>query len=344
MSTLIVRPLSPPEEPGAEVIQLDILAKSQDFAGFFDQLEIWRSFGSDMGPFAELTADSWMAARLPLTGGDRPAVAVVGASAALVGKTLVFLIQDKDTVAITFTGTDPLTRATAASQIESQSGGKLVTYVDTLGQLVVETPDTGTNALLQCTGGTAAGDLSISVETPDNTAYGRDARMQLRTNTEVYRFTDQRGKSDAFYRTRYRNRTTQATSDFSQSFGTGQVSGLTDASLVLGQLDLVDMQGRPISGRQVRIHTNFNGVLVEGKLMAGTDLVGTTDRDGHVEFMLVRGQSISVAVVGTDLIRTFTVPVDLTVLSFQLLDPTLSTNDVFRVQVPTLVYAERRTL
>jgi len=78
--------------------------------------------------------------------------------------------------------------------------------------------------------------------------------------------------------------------------------------------------------------------------MAGTDLVGTTDRDGHVEFMLVRGQSISVAVVGTDLIRTFTVPVDLTVLSFQLLDPTLSSNDVFRVQVPTLVYAERRTL
>jgi len=344
MSTIVVRPASPPEEPGDEIINLNILAKSQDFAGFFDFLEIWRSFSNEQGPFSELTADQWMPARLPLTGGDRPASPVTGASAALVGKTLVFLANESDTVVVTFTGTDPLTRITAANQVESQSGGKLTAYVDDEGQLVVETPNTGTGALLQCTGGTAAGDLGIETEAPANTAYGRDARVQLRTNTEQYRFTDQRGKSDAFYRTRYRNRLTGATSDFSQPFGTGQVSGLADTSLVLGQLDLVDLQGRPVAHRQVRIHTNFNGVLIEGKLMAGTDLVKQTDLEGHVEFMLARGQKIAVAVVGTDMVRDIVVPTDPAIVTFNLLDPMLSTNDVFRVQVPELVYAERRTL
>lgn len=344
MATIAVTPTSLPDEPGDEVVSLNVRAKSQDFAGFFDVLEVWRSFGGEQGPFTEVTADQWMPARLPLTGGDRPASPVTGASIALVGKTIVFLVNDLDTVTITFTGTDPLTKAEAASQIETQSTGKLVAYVDSTGQVVVETPGTGTGALLQCTGGTAAGDLGIDTTTPSNTAYGRDARIQLRTNTEQYRFTDQRGKTDAYYRIRYRNRLNAATSDFSQPFGAGQVSTLADSSLVLGQLDLVDLQGRPLAYRQVRIHTNFNGVLVEGKLMAGGDLIGNTDLNGHVEFMLARGQKISVAVIGTDLVRDITVPTDTAVLAFNLLDPTLSTNDIFRVQVPELVYAERRTL
>jgi len=344
MSTLIVRPMSPPEEPGAEVIQLDILAKSQDFAGFFDQLEIWRSFTSEMGPFEELTADSWTPARLPKDGGDRPVVPVTGPSAVLVGKTLVFVAMDLDTIAVTFTGVDPLTRATAASQIESQSGGKLSSYVDAVGQLIVETPQTGTAATVQCTGGTTAGELGLATEEPQSIGYGRDARLQLRTNTELYQFSDQRGAPDAFYRTRYRNRLTQATSDFSQPFGATQVSGLSDTSLVIGQLDLVDLQGRPLVSRQVRIHTNFNGVLIEGKLMAGGDLVKVTDVNGHVEFMLVRGQRVSVAVLGTDLMRDITVPIDPSVTSFNLLDPSLAGPDIFKVQVPDLVYAERRSL
>jgi hypothetical protein len=324
----------------AETVQLDILANPTDWVGYFDLIEVWRSLIGESGPYEEVTAEDWRAARIPVDGGDRPATPVTGPSAVLVGKTLVFEVDD-ETLTITLTGVDPLTMATVATQVTGQSGGKLPAYVDAVGQVVVESADTGTVSKLTLIGGTATGDLGLVAGT---VGYGRDARIQLVQDQSVYRFIDQQSTDDAFYRTRFRNRLTGAVSDYSEPFGGTQISGLLDESLVSGKLDLVDLQGRPLAFREVRIHGNFNGVLVEGKLMAGNDLVLRTDIDGHVEVVLVRGQKIAVAVIGTDLVRDITVPTDPTVLSFNLLDPALAGPDIFKVQVPELVYAERRTL
>lgn len=341
MSTLVVTPLSPPTDPGDEEIRLDIIAKSSDFAGFFDLLEIWRSFDSSAGPYSEITADEWKPARLPAGAGDIPVTPVTGPFAVIVGKTLVFLLDDTDTIVITFTGTDPLTRAAAASQIIAQSGARLDSYVDATGVLVVQTTQPGTGALLELTGGDAAGELGLAL---GSRAYGRDARIPLANDQELYTFVDQRGESTAFYKTRYRNRTTNATSDFSQPFGGGQVSALSDTSLVIGIADLVDVRGRPLAFREIRIHTDFNGILVDGRVMAGGDIVVKTDVNGHVEVPLVRGQSIAVGIAGTDLVRDITVPTDPAVVTFNLMDPALAGPDIFKVQVPDIIYAERRTL
>jgi hypothetical protein len=60
-----------------------------------------------------------------------------------------------------------------------------------------------------------------------------------------------------------------------------------------------------------------------------------------VEFILPRGQKVTVAVAGTSLVRTITVPDR---ESFNLFDPDIADDDVFKVQVPLLVMAERRSL
>jgi hypothetical protein len=111
-----------------------------------------------------------------------------------------------------------------------------------------------------------------------------------------------------------------------------------------GSLDLIDVQGRPLANREVKIHTDFNGILVDGRLMAGTSATLTTDLNGHLDVVLVRGQKVSVAIVGTDLVREITVPNDPAIMKFNLFDPALAGPDVFQVQVPNLISAERRSL
>jgi len=113
---------------------------------------------------------------------------------------------------------------------------------------------------------------------------------------------------------------------------------------VVGQIDLVKADGRPLVGREVRLHLEFNGTIIDGKVLAGGDVVKDTDENGHVEFRLVRGQKLTVAVPGTDLYRQITTPEDQETQVFNLLDPNISGEDIFKVRVPELIVAERRSL
>lgn len=323
------------------VVQLDILVNVADIAGLFDQMEVWRSLTGSAGPYVEVTADSWRSAKLPIGAGDPPNPSVTGAAAALVTKKLQLLLNDVDEIDVTFTGSDPLTRTTAASQITAQSGGRLTSYVDAAGNLVVATVEPGSGALLEVLGGTAAADLGLTV---GSVGYGQEPRIQVVSSQQLYRFQDLRGEDTAYYRTRYRNSANQTVSDFSAPFEAGGSVGLADTSLVVGVADLVDLSGAAIAFRSVLVHVDFTGILAEGRLMSGTDRVVTSDADGHVVITLVRGQRVRVAVAGTDLVREITVPTDPTVQVFNLFDPTVGKRDVFKVQVPNIVYAERRSL
>lgn len=321
-----------------EVVRLDIILAVDDFAGVFDQLEIWRSLSGESGPYAEVTAVAWMGARLPASGGDRPSSPVTGPSAALVGKDLTFLVNGLETLTVTLTGSDPLTRAQVATQLTL---GAISSYVDGTGQLVVGTVQPGSGATLELTAGSAAGDLGLPL---GDVAYGREPRLALMSSRTRYGFLDQRGRGGAFYKTRFRNRLTVSVSDFSQGFGRISSIGISPELVATGSLDLIDVQGRPLAHREVRIHTEFNGILIDGKLMGGTSITLQTNDDGHLDVVLVRGQKVTVAVLGTDLVRDIVVPTDPNVVQFSLFDPTLAGPDVFRVQVPNLVYAERRSL
>ena len=342
MAQIVVSPLKSEEVPAFEVVNLEILVKDSDFEGFFDLIEVWRSRSTASGPYEELTSDFWRPARLPKTGGDAPVAPVSGPSVQLVGKTLELVLKEKDTIVVVFSGTDPLTLQQASVQIAAQSAGRLRSYVDDTVQLVVETLEPGTGAALRVLPGDATSILALPLQSPDDLVFGKDARIQLKLGVNVYRFSDISGSTQFFYKTRFRNRSTSAVSEFSLPFGVGQALGLSTAQLVCGYLDMVDLQGKPLVGREVSLSSQYNGTIVEGKSVTGNPLMKRTDATGHVEFNLVRGMHYDLAVAGANLVKTITVPTDPTVTSFPLLDPDVSEQqDYFRVRIPQIPTLQR---
>lgn len=346
MSTIVVSTVEQQDEgPSEEVVQLQVLVKREDWESLFDQLEVWRSRFSVNGPYEELTAASWLPARVPKTAGDRPSSSVTGASVALDGLTLELQVGGTEDLVITFSGVDPITYAAAATQITTQGESKVTAYVDSAGTLVVEGTEPGTGGVLQVMGGDAAPMLDLPTEEPEALSYGRDARIPLVLGTESYLFTDVRGSDAYWYKTRFRNKNTLGVSEFSMPFSLGSALGITAANIACGTLDLVDVDGRPLPGKGVTVYNTYQGDMVEDKFVAGFGQSQCTDSNGHVEFTMVRGSRMTVVISGTNIARDIIVPTDQDVKIFGLLDPDVTLeDDHFRVRVPDIIYAERRSL
>lgn len=315
---------------------------TEPWEGLFDRLEVWRSRDTEEGPYEELTGSWWLPAKLPKDIG--PSAVVTGPSYNIVGKKLTFKIDGGTERTVTFTGVDPLSAATLAGQIQTQATGLLESFVDATGRIGIRTVTPGTGASLEILEGDAAALLGLPTEPPDNLAFGLVPRLPLAMGQKTCTFMDVQGETAAFYKTRYRNNMTGAVSEFSVPFTTGQVIGLGPDRMVVGVVDLVDPQGKVLSNREVLLHSDFTGAVIDGKTVAGSSLSKLTDENGHVEFMLVRGTKLTVGIAGTNLARDITVPTDESISIFNLLDPALNGPDVFRVQVPELDYAVRRTL
>jgi len=347
MSSVVIRSRTLDEEVEAttEIVQLQIFTKQEDWEGVFDQIEVWRSTTTSQGPFEELTDEGWKPARIPDNAPDAPTPTEDGRDVVIVGSALQMRVDGTEDILIVFTGTDPLNYGECATQVTDQSAGRLRSYVTSTGVFVVETVKCGTGAVLEVIGGDAAPLLGLSTESPDNVSTGRDSRINLIRGTEEYFFTDLRGSKNYYYRTRFRNRNTLAVSEFSLPFDVRHAPGVSTENLVCGYLDLVRGDGRPLGNQQVKVYNPLIGELVEGKLVTGPQQTKLTDQNGHVEFNLVRGVRYTIAVTGTDLVREIVAPTDTAVKLFPLLGENIgTTDDVFKVQVPTIVYAERRTL
>jgi len=345
MATIIISPVLQEQEPVSEIVQLSIVVKNEDFDGFFDQLQVWKSRQGPSGPYEELTADVWRPARIPKLASDPPLSPVTGANVNIVGKALQLRVTEKDDIVVVFTGTDPLTYATVASQITTQGLQRLISYVTKEGEIAIQTTDAGTGAALRVVGGDAAAILGLPTTEPQSLAFGRDARIPLIRYQTVYSFTDVHGNSKYFYKTRFYNSGNTAVSEFSAPIGVGAAVGIQNPNLAAGFIDMVTADGKPIANQEVRLSIKFTGTLVEGRALAASDIIRRTDDNGHVEFVLVRGQEVVVAIIGTDLVRDIVVPLDQNIKVFNLLDPTISTqNDYFKARVPDIIFAERRTL
>jgi hypothetical protein len=344
MATIVVNPQQAEEEITTELNRLQIIVEEEDWFGLFDRMQVFRSVAGPDGPFEELTAADWKPARLPKSGGDQPASAVTGANVNIVGDDIDFIVNRDVDLTVSFTGSNPITIANAASQITSKSFGMLSAYVDEDGNLVVETTSVGSSSSLEVIGGDAAPELKLPTTQPDSLAYGKDPRVALVQGIGTYEFIDQFGSRDYWYKTRYINKSTGATSDFSFSFSSNSGVEVSASSLIVGVAELVGVDGKPMRNAEVRVYSDFNGTLVEGKLLAAQSLIKLTDKRGRVEFKLLRGQKITASIAGTPLVRTFIVPTDTALSTFNLFDPTIADDDVFVVNVPVLVSAEKRTL
>jgi len=343
MAVSIVRPVNLSSEE-LQLVELHIFVVDEDWVGDFDQIEVWRSKTTSSGPYEELTAETWRYARLPHGAGDIPSTPVTGADVIVVGSDLQLRLNERDDLTILFTGTDPLTLTQVASQIVAGGLTRVNSYVDEDGLLVIETTEPGTGALLRIVGGEATGILGLPTEEPESLANGRDPRITLMQGTSEYIFSDIRGSEGYYYKTRFRNSFSQAVSEFSQPFPVGQALGLSAARVVCGRLDLVAQDGKPLRNVEVHVFNGHRGQIVDDKLVAGPVQSQLSDRSGRVEFHLVRGMRATVTIMGTDITRDIEVPSDENVKVFNLLDPTVSVEDVFTVQVPNIVYAQRRSL
>lgn len=327
-----------------EVVTLNMVARDSDFVGLFDCIEVWRSTGSEAGPYVEITAAAWRGARLPSTGLDQPSSVQTGPNVNVVGLTLEVVLNKEAEIAITFTGTDPLTFAQVAAQIVAQGMGRLRSWVDTSAKLVIETMEPGTGATLHVVPSDAASFLGLPLSEPDSFAYGVEARVSLLAGQEFYSFSDKGGSSEYFYKTRFRNRLQNAVSEFGPIYSAEQTVGVDPANVVTGYLDLVDNSGRTLVGVEVSLRSPFVGLLIAGKLVAGNDLMKKTDADGHVEFTLMRGQTYTLSIAGTNIAKEIVSPTDQSITSFLLVDDRFATqDDYFRARIPQIPTMERRS-
>lgn len=327
-----------------EVVTLSMLASDDDFYGFFDCIEVWRSRSTEGGPYVELTGQAWSGARLPAVGTDPVTGGPSGSNVNVAGLTLELLLNEQDLLGVTFTGANPLTKAQAAAQIQSQSLGRLRAWVDASARLVVETVEPGTGATLRVISSDAAAFLGLPLAEPDSFVFGREARVLTVPGQSVYTFNDRSGSSSYFYRTRFRNRMNSTVSEFSQPYTAEQIIGVDPANVVVGYLDLVDSAGRMLTGIEVSLRSPFEGKLIAGRLVAGQDLMKKTDARGHVEFTMMRGQTYVVSIAGTNIAKEIVAPADPAVSSFLLVDDTFGTQqDYFRARIPQIPTAERRS-
>jgi hypothetical protein len=324
--------------------EIDFTILPTQWQGAFDRLEIWRSMCGRYGPYTALHGSTWAPAVLPLGFTGTPSG--TGPYASVVGLAITFNVGGPNgitPISVTFTGTNPLTYAQAATQIASGSSGLLSSYVsgDTL---VVQTVSVGEAVFLQCTGGDAAPLLGLDTQEPSNLAFGQDARIVLTNTQEAYSFVDANGSSSYWYRTRFFNSSNQLTSDYSLPFQGPQAPGLPQSSLVLCYVDLVDLNGNPYANQEVLLYSRFEGVQVGTQTVTGGSQKLLTDVTGHAQALLPRGLSVTCSIPGTSLARDFVVPTDTSIQSISMFDPTVSYDDLFTVQHPVIPYAVKRTL
>lgn len=324
-------------------VDINLVVGDEDWVGYFNRLQVFRSTSGESGPFEEITSDVWSPPRIPKSGGDQPSSPVTGQLVNIVGKELS-LVVGLDPLTVTFTGSDPLTYAQVASQITAQSSARLVSYVDSSGIVVLEGVYPGLDSRLSVLESEAAIILGLPFEGPDSTATGKDPRLALVPGQSSYSLRDTFGSRDYFYRSRFLNAVTGGQSEASVSHSPKNAVGLAVSSIIIGYADLVDVAGKAIEGAEVSLHNEYSGALIAGKLVTGRTTVEYTDESGHVEFHVVRGQRVTVSVQGTNIVRTITVPTDPAVDTFSLFDPAIADDDVFKVAVPELITAERRTL
>lgn len=316
-----------------EILKIDIRVEDSQWVDNFDKLEVHRSRSGESGPYEELTGPVWKGATLAFK--TQPYY--------VVGKVLSLLLNEAAELDVTFTGVDPLSAASIATQIQTQSLGALSAAV--VGtEIVVTTMQPGAGASIRVLSSDAAGLFALDTVEPGCVTFGQNARIPLISGQGLYSFQDPNGSKEFSYRTRFRNQATNSVGEYSLVFAGMSITNLDPTDLILGTVDLTDLEGRPLQNVHVLVYSRVNTTLVNGKAIIGGSSDRLTDADGHVEFNLVRGSEVTVGIAGTSIARNVTVPTDVALTTFNLLDPSVGGQDVFQVQVPEYEYAVRRTL
>lgn len=317
-----------------QLLSFSIGASAEQTGTSFSHIEVYRSRTGAGGPYQEITAPNWGPAELRV-----PAKSTV-----INGKVAKFRVNEAIDLAVTFSGTDPISAASIASQIQAQSQGLLLASISG-SDLLLQTRQPGAAATLRVVESDGVALLGLSSEEPAAVAFGYEARIPLLAGKDTYTFTDPHGSAAFFYKVRFSNSAYNTVSEYSAPFQPTVAQGLDTSLLATGFVHLIDILGRPMADVTVLISTEDHSNILGGKFaVVGSKADKVTDDSGYVEFALPRGLAIIVAIAGTNLTRRLVVPTDPGTTTFNLLDPSLGSDDLFAVQRPNEEYAVRRAL
>ena len=295
----------------------------------FDKIEVQRSVS---GPptFPDAIAITGPASTAAAFSGT-----VEGPFSGLQGQSLSLKVNEGTTQTVTFTAANPV----SLSNVIVEFNGAIVGAVasDDAGKLKITSGATGTDSVLEITGGTAVTTLGLTIGQKAN---GLDPHVPLLSGVENYTYDDQSGLATNYYRTRYRNGFSNNVSSWSDWIQ-GSTGAAVDGSLLaVGTVKLADVDGTAIVGAKITVVNVFHPLIAGGFFIAGRSKTVETDGTGQAQITLVRGAEVDVILEGTSVIRRITVP---TSSPFDLLDPLLQTDDPFGIQVPVLPSAVRRS-
>lgn len=308
------------------VVQLSILVGNvSDLIGLgYTRIEIFQSI--DQGnSYQEVTASAVQAAVLDSLSGNFFQMG---------GRLLKLRVNGGPEQSISFSSLIQYWTPTQVANRINEVITSLATVVGTSVRLT--SPTTGRASSIEVT----YNDASDLGWTTGQVTYGKAARIALIGGVLLYSFTDQAGRVDDRYKWRFSANGVNPISDFSPVVS-GQVAPLVDPSLLsVATARFFDETGQP---RKVRLIVGVDSAPQSvGSVFVGRDqplLVDSGD-DGYLQFSLVRGAKVRVAIEGTAYIREFTVPNSTT---FDLLTVMASATDPFTVQtVPPLL--NRRSL
>jgi len=295
----------------------------------FDVIRIKRSITGIDGVYGLITADTPQPAHLqPPTPGPW----------AVVSKTLKLKVDSNPEVSIIFTGTNPLSAAAVAPQINDAVGAAVASEV--AGVLHLTSTLTGTKSKLEITGGAAAVDFGWVLGARD---IGEDAHIQLIPGQGIYSFQDDDGEPGYYYVAQFYNTTNHLESQDSLPFQGAASTMLSADKLSKALIKLVDGAGIAVPDQEITFYTIHEPFTVEGFQVALSrrPITVKTNNAGQAEVVLVRGLKVKVVFEGTSVIREIQVP---DTAEFDLLAELGAAPDPFRVVEVNFPAAPRRTI
>lgn len=299
------------------VVQLSIPVSNNDsLIGLgYSRIEVWQS--TDSGDtYQEVTAAS-----------AQPAVAysyVAETTFKMGGKLIKFALDGGTEYSVSF---DPTlvywTAGQVASRINEVAPGRAVATIT--NGVTITSPTTGRGSSVEIT---YSDDSLFPVGTK---VYGYDARLTLVLGTLIYTYFDVAGPVGARYKWRYSANGVNPVSDYST-----YVLGSAPPLVASGQLSVcsatfVGLDGRPRKTKLV-IALDDNPTANSGLTVVGGDaVVVESGSDGFMQFTLLRGATVRVAIEGTYYVRQITVP---NAASFDLISAMATAPDPFTVQAP----------
>lgn len=294
----------------------------------YDQIQIHRSMDGIGGSYSDITASSPSAAVVAGTN-DAPFT--------LNGTTLTIRVDDGANQAVTVETADPVFIDQLVTELEDKLTGVTVENGGT-GNLSLTSGTEGTASIIEIVSGTALTPLGLTAEKTT----GKDRRITLQEDYTEFTFTDNGGDTSYYYKVRYYNSLTSQASDFSDPIVGSQSSPIT-SDLILATIDLVNLNGTPLSGKLITVSNSYDSdsLVVSSYGVLGSSIEFYTDASGHGEVNLVKGTVVDVSIAGSGVTRRITVPSS--GVTFDLMASVAAADDIFQIQTPDIPDAIRRS-